>query len=382
MLGTPAALRRSNRLALVRLLREGALSRARLAAASGLSSVTAGRIVDDLLAGGVLEEDGGEVSAGVGRPGRRLRLSVQGPRFVTIQLGVAHTRLALLPAAPPATDPWAVTFKTPRSAEAWKTALAHAARQLGAADLWRILLSVPGVVDQRQGRVLLCPNLHWAQKADFKQLLGNIWPVPALVVQEIQALALGHLSAEPANRDFLLVDFGQGVGGAAVMDGELYAAPLPLSGELGHSPVSGNDRRCGCGGTGCVETLVSRHGLLQSLREHGGTARNWPALVEHVRRRGIEPWLARSLAAAADTIAGAVNVLGLSHVVITGSLTELSPAVIERIATAVVQRSMWSRLGEMRCVAAPRRRCAGLVTAGLEHVLARDTTQTNGGVNE
>ena len=37
-----------------------------------------------------------------------------------------------------------------------------------------------------------------------------------LLVQEIRALALGHLTAEPGGEDFLLVDFGEGVGGATL----------------------------------------------------------------------------------------------------------------------------------------------------------------------
>ena len=71
---------------------------------------------------------------------------------------------------------------------------------------------------------------------------------PVLLVQEIRALALGHLTADPAAQDFLLVDFGEGVGGAIVLEGKLYSPSTPLSGELGHTPVPGNRRLCGCGG--------------------------------------------------------------------------------------------------------------------------------------
>ena len=52
------------------------------------------------------------------------------------------------------------------------------------------------------------------------------------------------------------------VGGAIIVDGKPLANPLPISGEIGHTPVLGNARPCGCGAVGCMETLVSLRGLL------------------------------------------------------------------------------------------------------------------------
>ncbi len=59
----------------------------------------------------------------------------------------------------------------------------------------------------------------------------------------------------PDCEDFLLVDFGEGVGGAIIVEGKPLANPLPISGEIGHTPVPGNRRPCGCGAVGCMETL-------------------------------------------------------------------------------------------------------------------------------
>src|SRR4030042_28149 len=98
---------RSNKRALVgRLQRVGQASRADLAKSLGLSQPTAGKISDELLRLGVLEEVD-EVAAAalvrsrsvdgrgkVGRPGRILRLHRTQPRFLAIQLGVTDTNLA------------------------------------------------------------------------------------------------------------------------------------------------------------------------------------------------------------------------------------------------------------------------------------------------
>jgi predicted NBD/HSP70 family sugar kinase len=222
---------------------------------------------------------------------------------------------------------------------------------------------------------LFSPNLHWLERVDLPRIVGELWEVPVCLVQEIRALALGHLTAEPGLEDFLLVDFGQGVGGAIVLDGELYAHRRPIGGELGHTPVPHNSRRCGCGAVGCLETLVSESGLLESLMTASGAPSQrrsgpiqWNSLVQQVAERGIEPWLAEALAATGKVVAGALNVLGLPRAVLTGRLTQL-PGCVERLAAEVQAGAVWGRFGEVICEGAPHRRAAGLVAAGIDRLV-------------
>ena len=73
------------------------------------------------------------------------------------------------------------------------------------------------------------------------------------------------------------------LGGAAIISGRLYTSPLPLSVELGHTPVLGNRRKCGCGAFGCVETLISKRGLIRSYAsEHQSAGPAWESLQEAV----------------------------------------------------------------------------------------------------
>jgi len=374
----PASLRRTNQRTVISLLlRLGNASRADLAKAAGISQPTAGKITTELLRLGVIKELSlsgaeNEVSSGtrrLGRPGQMLRLDDQNPRFVVIELGVTETRISALPVAIKLQDEWACTFATPSSPEAWLTKMRAAATKLTDPHLWGVLVSVPGIVDETAGRVLFSPNLHWLEKMDLTASLEKIWRLPILLVQEIRALALGDLTANPGSEDFFLADFGQGVGGAMVLDGKLYTHPMPLSGEFGHSPVAGNQRRCGCGACGCLETLVSESGLLESFKtSQRKEVGDWRALVQHVSGNGIEPWLGETLSATAKVIAGALNVLGLHRVIITGLLTELAGAV-EYLAPEVQKGALWGRFGQVTCQRAPRRRAAGLVAVGIDRLV-------------
>ncbi len=374
---------RLNRRALIRQLQKsGVASRAHLAKSLGMSQPTAGKIVDELLEWDVVEEielPPTEVVQ-LGRPGRLLRLNRSKSRLLGIQLGISETTIAGLSLGLPEEDRWQHAFDLggvrPDSARLWKKQLQAVAKKMGRHDFMGVLLSVPGVVDEKENRILFSPNIHWTEKADLAAIVQSVWKAPVLLVQEERALALGHHLANPDYEDFLLVDFGEGVGGAIIAGGKVLVASLPISGEIGHTPVVGNRRQCGCGAVGCMETLVSVRGLLESFATaHPRAKCSWMDLGAHVARHGIEPWLAESLNAAASAIAGALNVLGLRRVVITGNLRDLPPAVMQHLSDAVKRGAMWARFGQVECLGAPRRRLAGLVAMGIDHfVVPADET--------
>ena len=377
--------RRHQRLVVDRLRQSRNLSRAELAGYTSLSPPTVGKVADELIKAGLLEEyepaghDGEEVPAGrtkseaatLGRPARPLRLNRTTPRLIALQIGVRHTRLAAIPIAPMPDATWPVSFNTPGRAKTWSARLKQAAGKIKLAKPWAVTLSVPGVIDEQAGRVLLSPNLHWTEKADLVQLIRKVWNVPVIVSQEIRALALGHLAACPAELDFLLVDFGDGVGAALMQRGRLYHGTLPLTGELGHTPIPGNGRPCGCGAIGCIETLVSRPGLLESFnaQRRGKRKRSWRDLNRTIEAGGLPAWLKKTLDATATVVAGAMNLTGVKHVVITGSLTELPPPVVRYLGRAIERASMWARFGTIDITDAPRRRAAGLALTAIDRLL-------------
>jgi predicted NBD/HSP70 family sugar kinase len=372
------------------MMRLRVASRSALAREAALSKPTIGRIVDALLERSIFAEAAAgsdhprqarvEVTLStLGRPSQRLELDGKRRRFLCIQVGVNEARLSALPIAVSRLDEWQVVFPTPSSAAALEAALRDAVAQLPAHRAEACVVSLPGVVDERAGRVLFSPNLHWTERVDFRGLVGSISPAPAIFIQEIRALALGQLAAEPRAEDFLLVDSGSGVGAAAVVGGKLYRAALPLNGELGHTPVVGNDRPCSCGSTGCVETLVSRGGLVASSREHGGPDA-WAALVYHLREGNLPSWLMESLDVVAATVAGGLNLLGVRQVLLTGALAEI-PGAVGYLSAAIRRGAMWSRFGEIRCRPTPRLRMLGMVSLAIDNIILGSDGRPSGSLH-
>ena len=162
------------------------------------------------------------------------------------------------------------------------------------------------------------------------------------------------------------MDFGEGMGSSAILAGRLYNGPLPLSGEIGHTPVAGNTRICGCGGVGCIETLMSRRGLVTTFRTLRQNAHaTWENFRDHVLSHGLEPWLAAQLDSAAGVIAGSLNLLGLRRAVITGSVAELGPNVEHHFCDAIAKSAVWARFGSIECTIERRHRVVGMVAMGL-----------------
>ncbi|HEY3760768.1 MAG TPA: ROK family transcriptional regulator [Verrucomicrobiae bacterium] len=375
MILIPSQMGRHNKRALLEHLRRtGTASRAGLAKSLGLSQPTVGKIADELLELGVFEEmerfPAARTKSRVGRPARMLHLNRSKVRFLGLQLGVETTRLVLLPLGATEEVEYAAQFKTPDNAKSWTHQLRNAAAGIPQKSFWGVLVSVPGLVDERSGDILYSPNVHWTEKIDIASLIQNIWRAPVLLIQEERALALGQYAVEPDDGDFLLIDFAEGVGGAIMVGGKLYTHPLPISGELGHTPVSGNDRRCGCGAVGCLETLTSTRGLLKSFAAASPKSpRTWEAFSQSIASNDVAPWLAQTLDATAAVIAGALNVLGIRSVVITGSPAELPTPVFTHLSAAIVKGALWARFGDIKIRTAPRRRYTGLVAAGLDRLV-------------
>ena len=103
----------------------------------------------------------------VGRPGKQLRLANSKPRFVVIELGVEWTRLSAVPPSPPEAERWEQADQMPTDADSWQEKVVQSAERLDIKRPWAVVVSTPGVVDERASRVLLSPNLHWTEHVDL-----------------------------------------------------------------------------------------------------------------------------------------------------------------------------------------------------------------------
>src|SRR5438046_4741776 len=114
-------------------------------------------------------------------------------------------------------------------------------------------LVVPGMVDQRTGRILNAPALGW-RGVDIRSKLAAATGLPVHVENSGRACALAQLWLEngevTAGHNFVYVSVSDGVGTGIVVNGELLRGRDHVAGEFGHMTLDLNGPRCMCGPNG------------------------------------------------------------------------------------------------------------------------------------
>ena len=120
-------------------------------------------------------------------------------------------------------------------------------------------LVVPGMVDQRTGRILNAPALGW-RGVDIRDRLSAATRLPVHVENSARACALAQLwleHGEVGPHSFVYVSVSDGIGVGIVINGELFRGHDHIAGEFGHLPLNLDGPRCMCGAKGCWEAYTS-----------------------------------------------------------------------------------------------------------------------------
>ncbi|MFJ6212987.1 ROK family protein [Streptomyces sp. NPDC092296] len=357
-------MRRQN-LALV--LREvaaaGPLSRADVAAASGLTRAAVSSLVEELIGSGLLAELGPAPSGRVGRPGTALTLNPQGPAGLGAEVGVEHLAACAVDlrgevrawrrvAADNRTRPAAETLAD--LAALLRTVAAEVAPELHPAGLG---LAVPGLVGVQAGLVQRAANLGWSGLPVIAVLRSQLRAVgapelaalPAEVDNEanLGGLAELWLGGHDGAEDFVHISAEAGIGAALIVAGRLFRGARGFAGELGHVPVEPEGPPCPCGARGCLEQYAGE----RAVRRAAGTAAvggDWVGLLTERAAAGDRAVLAaleRAGTALGTAVAGAVNLIDPAAVILGGGYAELGewllPGMHRELAARVTVRP-WS----------------------------------------
>lgn len=114
-----------------------------------------------------------------------------------------------------------------------------------------------------------CTNLPWTPPIPLVNLLESRLSLPVRINNDANAAAIGEKAYGVAAgmNDFIVLTLGTGVGGGVVCNGHLMSGARGFAGELGHMifPFA-LDRVCGCGRNGCLQTVASAQGVVETAR--------------------------------------------------------------------------------------------------------------------
>jgi len=146
-------------------------------------------------------------------------------------------------------------------------------------------IGTPGPTDAA-GRIAHIPiNLARWRDVPLADLLEQRVGLPTVVENDANCAGLGEawLGAGRNLKHFILLTLGTGVGGAIILNGELFTGHYGAAAELGLITLNPDGPPCNSGNCGSLEQYVSRRGIL--------------------RRTGREPEILGQLARAGDSMA-------------------------------------------------------------------------------
>lgn len=336
----------------------GPLSRARVAAHTGLTRATVGTIVDELIAAGLVSEKGTRAPSGVGRPGTDLALRPEGAGGVGLEINVDGYVASVVDLA------GTVRHRAARSGDLrgrTATAVLRTAARLvddavaAAYDLGipvrGIGVAVPGLVDLGEQVLRLAPNLGWTDVRVVERLRSyavTTWPSPMVLDNEANLAALGELwvGGHGSADSFVLVNGDVGVGAGVVLDGRLHRGTRGFGGELGHLTVAPDGPECRCGARGCLEQVAGLDFILRQagVRDAPRTGEDAVAPLLARLARGDERAVAAVRQAGESLgvgVAALVNLFDVETVVLGGIFAPLFPWLDEPLR-AVVRRRVLS----------------------------------------
>ncbi|MFD1797285.1 ROK family protein [Paracoccus aurantiacus] len=218
----------------------------------------------------------------------------------------------------------------------------------------RVAVSIAGVIDPDTGRAQVANIPCLNERALHAELEGELGlPVDLANDADCFALAEAVTGAGRGHDVVLGLILGTGVGGGLVIRGELINASGGFAGEWGHGPVAQRTLgqppvslpvlACGCGQSGCLDTLCGARGMEALHRHlHDNESLDSRAIVEGWQAgnpnamRTIEIWT--------ELLAGPLsmiqNLIGADVMTVGGGLSNSAPLIagLDRATRARILR--------------------------------------------
>jgi predicted NBD/HSP70 family sugar kinase len=368
------------------LIRSGqATTRADVAALTGWARSTVAHRVDALSARGLIQPAGGLPSTG-GRPPSVLQFNADAGVVLAAEIGATHVHAAITDLA---ASVIADAFQELPAAEGPTRVLAtlddrfaQLLSQSGRSrsDLFGVGIGLASPVEFASGRPVNPPIMPGWDGFEVAAWMRERWRVPALVDNEVNMMAVGeHATTWTDVSELLCIKVGTGIGCGIVSRGEIHRGAQGAAGDIGHVRVIGyDDVTCHCGNVACLEAAAGGEAIARTISAGGVDAHNSRDVIRLVREgnRDAIQLVRQSGRLLGEVLAGAVNLLNPSVIVIGGDIAQAEEPLFAGVRESVYQRSLPLATKHLRIVPsqlADRAAVIGAAITVIEHTLSPST---------
>ena len=364
------------------LMRDGRpRTRAELVGVTGLARSTVAAHLDQLIRLGYVVGVGDAGSTG-GRPPSLFALNPAARVVAGVDVGATHVTAVLADLAGTVLARSSGSIDIGDGPEVVlgrvRRAIAEMIDELGdAPPLVAIGMGLPGPVEHSTGRAINPPIMPGWDRFDVPGFVQRSFPVPVLVDNDVNIMALGERSVALAEVDDLVfIKVGTGIGAGIISGGRLQRGSQGTAGDLGHVRLAhGDGIRCRCGNEGCLEAVAAGPALARALMSQGVRAPDSESVVELVRAGDVRAVTTVRQAGRdiGEVVATLVNLINPSVVVIGGLISLAGEHLIAGIREVVYSRSLPLATADLRIVPSavgPDVAVRGAVSLAVEHTLS------------
>ncbi len=137
-------------------------------------------------------------------------------------------------------------------------------------------MGTPGAVDHATGTIVSgAENIMGWKGVPIVPVLRREFGLPSFVSNDVTLYALGEamFGAGKGVKEIICLTVGTGIGGGIITGGKIYRGAKDGAGEIGHTTVKLDGKKCKCGSFGCLERYASATAIAnmgkQSCKKNG-----------------------------------------------------------------------------------------------------------------
>jgi len=232
-------------------------------------------------------------------------------------------------------------------------------------------VSTAGQVDRKKGIIAQeAANIPKTSGLKVKSILESHFNVPVAVENDVNAAALGEkfYGIGKEKNDFLYLAYGTGIGGAIVVDSEIYYGKSGFAAEFGHMITHGHGKKCKCGLQGCYESYASTSVLIREAKNIDPSFKSGRIIFKKFYqgdkrvRQLINGWVDEIVIG----LTSLIHIFNPSTIIIGGGIME-QEILIDMIARRV-KRSVLTSFSEVELLKATLGNKAGMLGAVSLHI--------------
>ncbi|MGH4125051.1 MAG: ROK family protein [Clostridium sp.] len=142
-------------------------------------------------------------------------------------------------------------------------------KNISIGDVKAIGIGAPGPLDARRGLIVEPANLPF-KNFDLVTPIVDRFNIPVYLDNDANVAAIGEFmfGAGKGTENMIYITVSTGIGGGAILNGQVYRGRTTNALEIGHTTVEPfSSARCNCGNLGCLEALASGTAIAKRAKD-------------------------------------------------------------------------------------------------------------------